>query len=205
MKMNLKKNSNRRQGFSLVEVTIAMGIAALASVTLLGMIPEGQESMRDAGDRAIMGRIHQGILSEIQLTPFGKGTGTELIDSFNGKERYYDNQGELLVVNASIPDRSSVGQIRESLEHVYSAKIHIPKPAGGSVPKSVGGAGYSGIKLGGTDVNPNVRTVIIEVAMVSGRDSQSSPFDWEKEKNFSTIKTYQTMVVKTGQDFTKKP
>jgi len=179
-------------GFSLIEVTIAMAIAAVAVVTLLGMIPQGMRAMRDAGDQAIMGRIHQRLLSEIQLTPFGKGTGTELIDSFDGKEEFFDDQGEELETNE-----------RGSFSHIYSARIHIPKTKGGKTPESVGGAGYNGLKLGGGSANPNIRTVIIEVAAVGGRDTKTSPFNWDAKENQSLIRTYQTMIVKTGQDYTK--
>jgi len=68
------------RGFSLIEVTIAMAIAAVALVTLLGLIPQGMETMREAGDQAIMGRIHQQILNEIQLTPFEDASGASLLD-----------------------------------------------------------------------------------------------------------------------------
>ncbi len=189
MKTNQRSDILKSRGFSLVEVTIAMAIAAVSIVTILGMIPQGMQTMRDAGDQAIMGRIHQGILSEIQLTPFGKGTGTELIDSFNGQQRFYDDQGERLMPNE-----------RASLRHIYSARIHIPQ-TGGVLPQSVGGSGYAGLKMGGAAANPNLRTVIVEVAAVGGRDSQASPFNWDDQRNRAIIRTYQTMVVKTGQDF----
>lgn len=199
MKMNQKDDFRLVKGFSLVEVTIAMAIAALASITLLGMIPSGMQTMRDAGDQAIMGRINQRILSEIQLTPFGvKGNETTLIDSFDGKERFYDDQGEEMKIGSPLTE----AQIRDDLLHVYSAKIHIPSPGGGTMPKSVGGSNYAGVKLGSTP-DPNLRTVVIEVAAVGGRDSSRSHFEWSEDKNLSLIKTYQTIVVKTGQDFTK--
>ena len=201
MKEMEMKSRSRIRGFSLVEVTIAMAIAALAIVTLLGMIPQGMKTLQEAGDRAIMGRIHQGILSEIQLTPFGTtGVTTDLIDSFNGTERFYDNQGERLIPDAGIPGRATVGEIRELFSHLYSARIHISGP-GVKIPRSIGIGDLNGQKFGGSDLNKNVKTVIVEVAAVGGKDKQSNPFDWNDGKNFSLIKTYQTIVVKTGRDY----
>lgn len=88
--MRLERNRSNRSGFSLVEVTLAMAIAAVALVTLLGLIPQGLSTMREAGDLAIGGRIHQQVLNEIQMADF------DSIDNFDGMIIYYDAQGEEL-------------------------------------------------------------------------------------------------------------
>ncbi len=78
-------------GFSLIEVTIALAITAVALVSLMGMIPQGLSTMREAADQAIEARIHQQILGEIQLTPFSDsdgGTGSPLND-FHQQERAF--------------------------------------------------------------------------------------------------------------------
>ncbi len=185
--------TSHSRAFSLVEVTIAMAIAAVAMVTLLGLIPQGMNTMREAGDQAIEARIHQGILSEIQLTPFeGKGGGGSPLDSFNDQQRFYDSQGEELEEKQ-----------RGELEHIYSARIRIPSSGSGELPASVGGGKFAGYDFGDGELNPNLRLVIIEVGAVGGRDSASNQFKWDDPKNFDIISSYQTMVAKMGQDYTK--
>lgn len=196
MKINHSPRSNR--AFSLIEVTIAMAIAAVALVTLLGLIPQGMDTMREAGDQAIMGRIHQQILNEIQLTPFEDAAGVSLLDKYDGMELYYDAQGEELSDNrspAGSPERE-----KGSFGHIYSARVTIPKDGSGALPKSVGGAGYKGIKLDieNGEKNPNMRPVIVEVAPVGGL---GATFSFDDSNNFRLIEAYQTMIVKMGQDY----
>lgn len=196
MRINHSPRSTR--AFSLIEVTIAMAIAAVALVTLLGLIPQGMDTMREAGDQAIMGRIHQQILNEIQLTPFEDASGASLLDKYDGMEFYYDAQGEELSDNrspAGSPERE-----KGSFGHIYSARVSIPKEGSGSLPKSVGGAGYKGLKLDveNGEKNPNMRPVIVEVAPVGGLGAN---FSFDEPNNFRLIEAYQTMIVKMGQDY----
>ncbi len=199
--MRINHSSRSLRAFSLIEVTIAMAIAAVALVTLLGLIPQGMDTMREAGDQAIMGRIHQQILNEIQLTPFEDANGASLLEKYDKMEFYYDAQGEELSDNrspAGDPERE-----KGSFGHIYSARVSIPKGGTGTLPKSVGGAGYKGIKLDDSPTGPqnvNVRPVIVEVAPVG---ALGATFDFDQPNNFRLIKAYQTMIVKMGQDFQK--
>lgn len=58
----------RNQGFSLPEVTLALGIAAFGLTTLLGLLPQGLNNIRKAGDVAASTRISQQILGSIDQT-----------------------------------------------------------------------------------------------------------------------------------------
>lgn len=175
-------------GFSLVEVTIAMAIAAVSLITLIGLLPQGMGTMRDAGDRAIEGRIHQQILNELQMTDF------DSLETYDGMEVFYDNQGEELGDSEGGGDSGAKG----SFEHIYTAKISIPSPSGGKVPDSVGGSSFSGIKFDNGDPNENLRLAIVEVAAVAGRGAD---FKWDDEENRPIIHTYQSFVTKMGRDF----
>ncbi len=185
------------RGFSLVEVTIAMAIAAVAIVTLLGLIPQGMDTMREAGDQAIMGRIQQQILNELQLTPFEDKQGNDLLSKYNGLEVFYDSQGE------ELGDTNNNASKEGSFEHIYSARITISEEGNGRAPASVGGAKYEGFTFtgngsGSDEMNPYVRPVVIEVAAVAGL---AKGFDWDDEENRSLIATFRTLLVKTGQNF----
>lgn len=195
--MNIKdlKAHGGEKGFSLIEVTIAMAIAAVALVTLLGLIPQGMNTMREAGDQAIQGRIHQQLLNEIQMTPFEDSNGNSLIDVYHNVEFFYDAQGEEL---SDSREQGSVQEERKkgSFGHIYSARITFPDK--GSAPDSVGGAKFEGYSFDGGSANPYVRPVIVEVAAVAGLGDD---FDWDSPDNRPLISTYQSIVVKMGQDY----
>ncbi len=191
MKPHPHKKQTGRKAFSLVEVTIAMAIAAVAIVTLLGLIPQGMNTMREAGDEAIQGRIHQQILNTLQMVPFETAGGKSPLDDYNGKEFYYDAQGEELVLGVSE---------KGSFEHIYTARVSVPLIDGGT-PRSVGGAGYRGYSFEGS-ANPFVRLVIVEVAPVAGLGAE---FKFDDPDNFHLISTYQSVVAKMGQDYSFAP
>lgn len=197
MKMNSQKSSKER-AFSLIEVTIAMAIAAVAVVTLLGLVPQGMETMRAAGDEAIQGRIHQQILNELQMTPFEDLSGGSPLDQYHNMEFFYDAQGEELSDSknqGSVPEERKKG----SFAHIYSARVSIPSIGGSSqAPNSVGSSTFNGYKFGGDQPNPFVRPVIVEVAPVAGLGQN---FNWNEEQYRNLISTYQSVVVKMGQDY----
>ncbi|MBL9157890.1 MAG: Verru_Chthon cassette protein B [Verrucomicrobiales bacterium] len=173
-------------GFSLIEVTIAMAIAAVAVVTLLGMIPQGMNTMRDAGDEAIMARIHQQVLNELQVADF------DALDTYDELEVYFDAQGEELGDN-----RGSGSQAKGTFEHIYSARVSV-LAAGEKLPDSVGGAGFGGYSFDkGGSQSKLLRPVLIEIVAIAGLGNE---FDWS-DKYSHLIQTYQTTVVKMGQAF----
>ncbi|MDF1739702.1 MAG: Verru_Chthon cassette protein B [Verrucomicrobiales bacterium] len=197
MRKVITPKRGQARGFSLVEVTIAMAIASVALVTLMGLIPQGMDTMREAGDTAIEARIHQQVLNELQLTPFDDASGSSLLDSYyNDLEIYYDSQGEEMSHSknqGSVADDKKKG----AFAHIYSARVSVPKTSGGKMPESVGGGSYSGFSFGGSDANTNIRPVIVEITSAAGGDDD---FDWDAEKNASHIHSYQSVVVKMGRD-----
>ncbi|MGB0153524.1 MAG: Verru_Chthon cassette protein B [Verrucomicrobiales bacterium] len=192
----IKKRVSR--AFSLVEVTIAMAIAALGIVSILGLLPQGMDTMVAAGDEAIQARIHQQLLNEIQMTPYKVGSTSSPIDEFDGLELYYDDQGE------EIGDGRVPGEIKGSREHIYSARVTLPPVddtgrGSGNVPDSVGGASFNGVTLSDDqEYNKYIRPVIIEVAVAGALGDK---FDWDADEYRKMISTYQTYIVQMGHDF----
>lgn len=85
----------QRQGFSLVEVVLAMGILVFCLVALLGLIPMGLQSFRSAMTMTVEAQIAQSVSSDIQLTDF-----SNLQTMLNPAAKYYfDDQG--MAVDAS--------------------------------------------------------------------------------------------------------
>lgn len=200
--MKTHEGKTRAAGFSLIEVTIAMAIAAVAMVTLLGMIPQGMNTMTEAGDQAIMGRIHQQLLNEIQLTPFGSsegGGGGEYayLEEYNGEKFFYDSQGEEL---SSTMDSGGADPEKGegSFAHIYTARITIPVGSDAKLPESLGGGGFDGVSFDGDSITRDILPVIVEVAAVGGLGKD---FKFDDEENFHLIESYQSMIVKMGRNY----
>ena len=189
MKTHPMTLADRREGgFSLIEVTIAIAITAIALVSLMGMLPQGMETMRQASDRAVEARIHQQVLGEVQLTPWksADGSGNPPIEKYDKQIRYYDDQGiELLASD------------KGSFEHVYTARIHVPSLNGSPrLPESVGGDPYPGTSVPGDVQNKDLRLVIVEITSLTVPN-----FDFDKPEFKDEIRTFQTVLAKLGQEY----
>ena len=77
------------EGFSLVEVVIAVGIMALGITAVLGLLPHGLAMTKKTADLTYQTRIFQQILSEYQAMPW-----TEIVRGVgNGERRSFDYEG----------------------------------------------------------------------------------------------------------------
>lgn len=171
---------HRRRGFTLIEVTLAIAIVALALVSLMGMLPTGMKSLVAAHDAAIEARIHQSILGELLLTSWEKQGGQAPIDMFD-RTRFYDDQGIEVPAN--------------SQEFTYQVRITIIG-RGDRIPPSAGGGNSPGIILpGDTVASDDLRLAVVEIAPV--RDSAFN-FDTGSLK---IIKTYRSIIARMGQTF----
>jgi uncharacterized protein (TIGR02598 family) len=91
MKLHLR-NRVRNAAFSLVEVTLAMGIAALGIIAVLGLMPQGMEMSRKTGEMT----AHRQILEQItnNLAQMTWADLTNLSASAASQNRFfYDDQG----------------------------------------------------------------------------------------------------------------
>jgi uncharacterized protein (TIGR02598 family) len=80
------------QGFSLVEVTLAIGIIAFAFVALFGLLPTGLQTFRGSIDQTNDTNILQDMNSMVQVTAWKK-----VIDGLDAKSGgdiyYFDEEG----------------------------------------------------------------------------------------------------------------
>lgn len=75
--------------FSLVEVTLALGIVAFSLLTLVGLIPMGLTTFHKAVNASISSQIVQQVVTDMQQTDFSQLTQSIPI-------RYFDDQGNEL-------------------------------------------------------------------------------------------------------------
>lgn len=106
MKTNylVTKLRSLRKGFSLVEVTIATGIASFGIISLLGLLPSGLSMFRDAMNVTVSSQIAQRLIKEAVQTdyetlfeiPLGAAAPTMPVKK---PLRYFTDEGVELPVN----------------------------------------------------------------------------------------------------------
>ena len=114
----------RRAAFSLVEVTIALGIASMAIVSVMGMMPIGLNTMREAMDQTTEAQILRQISTGASLYPFDRlgdyaAAGPYLFtqdgtmqSSRNAQTRY---SLTVIMTNATFPGSSNASNLSSNL------------------------------------------------------------------------------------------
>lgn len=94
------------RGFSLVEVTIALAIAAGGFITLLGLLPQGLEMSRRTSEMAASSRIVEHIAGELIQMSWDDLDWNGHTSSNKGR-RYFDDQG-IPLADAELAGNSSM-------------------------------------------------------------------------------------------------
>ena len=140
--MKISSPLHHRRGFTLAEVMIAMGIVATVMVGLLGMIPLGVRSVREAANLTITGRIAQEVIGNIQ-----QANWKDIVKSFDNRVLYFDNEGFLIrnggqttpTFQARVklaPQSVSMGKTTYSLTTLRKILIEVEfTPEGRTVPQ----------------------------------------------------------------------
>jgi uncharacterized protein (TIGR02598 family) len=90
----------RKGGFSLIEVTLAIGVVGFALVSLTALLPIGLESFHKAVDASVRSQIVQRIFNDALQTDFNTLIATAPAD------RYFDDQGN------EVTQQNSIYQVR---------------------------------------------------------------------------------------------
>lgn len=95
-----RPNSSHR-AFSLVEVTLAVAIAALAVTTLMALMPISISTVRSAANTTLEARIVAQVVGELQLADWGNHDGGNPgkwanLELLLAKKWMFDDQGSLL-------------------------------------------------------------------------------------------------------------
>ncbi|MDB6153057.1 MAG: hypothetical protein JWL90_1510 [Chthoniobacteraceae bacterium] len=83
-----------RRGFSLIEITLSLGIIAFAFVALFGLLPMGLSVFRTSVDAANEMWIMQDLNTMVQVTEWPQIKKLNFADS--GEIYYYDEEGRLV-------------------------------------------------------------------------------------------------------------
>ncbi|OYW71090.1 MAG: hypothetical protein B7Z37_28715 [Verrucomicrobia bacterium 12-59-8] len=165
----------RRQSaaFSLVEVTIAVAIAALGFITLLGLLPQSLSMARNSAEMSVGSKIMQKLSGEMQSMAWSRITWTGY-----GPLRYFTNEGREMTVTDTSPQDMAASLTFVASVYVPQNPLDVILPTGGA-----GGAGTAETYL---------RRVKICVAT-----SGDSAFDFNTASPLRISYTY-ALIAKTG-------
>jgi uncharacterized protein (TIGR02598 family) len=80
--------------FSLVEVTLAIGIAAFCLIAVLGLLPVGVQTNRNATSQTRATNIIAAVVADLRATPATSTTSSQFRIQFGqSKDLYFDNTG----------------------------------------------------------------------------------------------------------------
>jgi len=112
---HMKPPVRRTAGFSLVEVTLALGVAAFCLIVLIGLLPAGLKTQQASAQQTIANEITSEILgdlrADIRLPPgqashegdSGFGLHGHWAQMYAPDTLYFDQQGSWLQLNGSPP------------------------------------------------------------------------------------------------------
>lgn len=110
-----RHTSTSAAAFSLVEVTIAVAIAALGFLTLLGLLPQGMNMARDSAEMSVSSKVVQKISGDLQSMAWSRITWTGY-----GPLRYFTNEGrEMTRADTSAEDMTAT--------LAYVAAVYVPE------------------------------------------------------------------------------
>jgi Tfp pilus assembly protein PilV len=82
-------------GFSLVEVTMALGIAAFCLIAVMGIVPVGVQTNRNAKSQTAATNIMAAVIADLRATPRTNNTSLQLAIPFGtNTTRYFDSQAQ---------------------------------------------------------------------------------------------------------------
>lgn len=156
MKSNLSSRSARlfrrlRSGFSLAEVLVAIGIAASAVTIMVGLLPAGLTTFRQALNVTVTSQIGQKLLYEASQTDYTVLTTAPLTKEW----RYFDDEG------SELPDATRA---------IFHALVRVQPDT--QIPKAEGGAAQANLATVIVQViyNPQNRVLNITAAPAGPND-----------------------------------
>jgi uncharacterized protein (TIGR02598 family) len=88
-------------GFSLVEVTLALGIAAFCLIAVFGLVPVGVQTNRNATSQTAASNIMAAVVADLRATPKVNSTSAQFGITFGGPPNpailFFDSTGQYSV------------------------------------------------------------------------------------------------------------
>jgi uncharacterized protein (TIGR02598 family) len=103
----VKRSIISQAAFSLVEVTLALGIAAFCLIAILGLVPVGVQTNRNATSQTAATNILTSVVSDLRASPPGQSKSAKYSikrNKLSATTLYFDGQGQFAPLLASLPN-----------------------------------------------------------------------------------------------------
>jgi uncharacterized protein (TIGR02598 family) len=135
----MKLIANRAAAFSLVEVTLALGVAAFCLIAIFGLMPVGVQTNRNATSQTAATNIIAAVLADLRATPTASTTSSQFAITFGSdKTFYFDSQGQASCDVAGLQKPNCSSSWNSPLHTRYRVNISFPQ---------TGGLAYADIKI----------------------------------------------------------
>jgi uncharacterized protein (TIGR02598 family) len=106
----MNRRRHRSVGFSLVEVTVALGIAAFCLIGLFGLLPLGVQTNQSSISQTAAASVLSSVVADLRATPKTSLTSLQYEITFGAaKILYFDGEGRVAVpANANAAPRYRV-------------------------------------------------------------------------------------------------
>jgi uncharacterized protein (TIGR02598 family) len=130
-----------KSGFSLVEVTLALGIAAFCLIAVFGLLPVGVQTNRNATSQTAATNILAAVVADLRATPLTNATSVQYGITFgtNPPPLYFDGSGQFtttLVANS----RYQLNVMWYGTSGLRYADLKITWPAAAAIANASGSA-----------------------------------------------------------------
>lgn len=90
------RNDSRMKGFSLVEITLSLGVMSICLLALVGLLPIASQTNRLAAADTASASIASEILADIRATPRAAPTSAQFAVPFNANSvLFFDAEGQV--------------------------------------------------------------------------------------------------------------
>jgi uncharacterized protein (TIGR02598 family) len=87
--------TNKNAAFSLVEVTLALGVAAFCLIAVFGLMPVGLQTNRNATSQTAATNIIAAVVADLRATPIANSTSSQFGITFGTNATlYFNNAGQ---------------------------------------------------------------------------------------------------------------
>ena len=199
---------SRFAGFSIIEISLALAIIAIALVGLIGLLPPGLANFRAAMDAQTAGEIFQRVVADAQETDFDAllaakaETGGQGAQFYRLPLRHFDNQGtEVKPVNPDAPTGTEAQAILYTVR-VRGSQPGDPDPRNHTADFATSLPGFTAPRF-----NPRDLTFLtIQVAVTNGTRKLAPMIDRASflispalaAKSAMSVRTYAAIVARNG-------
>jgi uncharacterized protein (TIGR02598 family) len=133
--------------FSLVEVTLALGIAAFCLIAVFGLMPVGLQTNRNAKSQTRATNLMAAVMADLRATPRGKSSSLQFCIPLNTSSPppfYFDSEGRCSSNLAGSTSPCGVAW-NFPLQTRYQVNITFPTPS--PAPSPAGNLIYADVKV----------------------------------------------------------